>query len=174
VPAQAAVYSGDTLLTPGTPEHPVIIPTGQPVFLVVGNAALGIRFLFTSGTDGQPAPVEYISDGADLPARRVTVVHSRTAPKGRGTTVAWFRVADGLDASRLARFRNDFARAKATVSKTGDELRVEAAATDNRLRIVARLDAQDRRELAGQEPDGLLAVNGYDVGHEILEEFGAR
>jgi len=174
VPAQAVVYSGDALLAPGTPDRPAIVPADRPVFLVIGGAALGIRFLYTQGTDGQPAPIEYISDGAGLPARRLTVVHSRTAPKGRGTTVAWFRVADGLDASRLAHFRRDFARAKATVTRSGDELRVEVAATDNRLRIIARLDAQDRRELAGQEPDGLLAVNGYDLGQEMLEEFGAR
>jgi hypothetical protein len=172
--ARGRLYLTDRELAPGTPEHPAIVPAGQPIFCVVGDAALGIRFLYTENAAGLAAPVHYIADAAGLPARRLTIVHSAAAPHGRGTVVAWFRVADGLDAGRLAQFRRDFARAKAKVSRNGDELRVDAAGTESHLGIVARLEAEDRRELAGQEPDGLLAVNGYDAGQEILEEFGAR
>lgn len=174
VPAAAAVFAGDQAVKPGTPDHPAFLSPRQPIFLVEGDAVVAVRLLYAAGTDGKPAPVEFIADRSGRPARRITIVHSAGAPRGRGTTVAWFRVADGLDEARLARFRRDFASAKAKVELAGDELRVEAAGADNPLRIVARLKTQDRRQLAGQEPDGLLAVNGYDLGLEMLEEFGAH
>jgi len=174
VPAEAAVFAGNQAVKAGTPDRPTLLPPGQPIFMVKDDAVVAVRLLYAAGTDGKPAPVEFISDGSDRPARRITIVHSAAAPHGRGTTVAWFRVADGLDAAKLARFRRDFASAKAKVELSGDELRVDAAGAENRLRIIARLEDEDRRQLAGQEPDGLLAVNGYDLGLEMLEEFGAH
>ena len=46
--------------------------------------------------------------------------------------------------------------------------------TAHPLRILANHRKKERIELAGQEPDGLLSVNGEDVGKEALQGFGVR
>jgi len=174
VPAQAEVWSDNDRLIPGTPDHPLAIDPRRPLFLRIGDAAIGVRFLLAVTPAGTPAPIEFIADRPDLPARRLTVVHSPGPPTGRGTTVVWLRVADGLDAARFDQFRRDFRRARGSAQLSGTELIVKAAAAAAPLSIQADLATGDRQELSGQDPDGLLTINGEDAGRELLEDYGAR
>jgi hypothetical protein len=174
IPAAAEVWAEDQRIEPGTPARPATIAAGRPIFLRIGDAAIGVRFLLAVAATGLPAPIYFIADRPDTPARRLTVVHSPARPTGRGTTVVWMRVADGLNDARFAEFRRDFGRAKGSARLRGGDLTVEVAGNGAPLRIRANLLKEDRQELAGQEPDGLLAINGEDVGRELLADFGAR
>ncbi len=172
LPAAAEVWFGDQRAQPGTPEQPVVVPAGVPVFVRLGDAVIAVRFLLTITTDGKPAPVHFIADHPGDPARRLTIIHSSEEPRsGRGTAAVWVRGAEGLDNAGFAAFRQAFTDGKATASLAGNILTLEVDGNRGPLRIEADLANGERRVLAGGEPDALLSVNGRDVGRELLGGF---
>ena len=171
LPAQAEVWVGDARVLPGTATQPYRVPTGATVCVRLGNAVVGVRFPLVVATDGKPAEIDYISDGEKNPARRLTVVHARGEPKGRGTTVVWVRATERLDDAAFAAWRNDFTTAKGAVTMTGNVLTAEVAGTHGSLRIEADVVKGERRVLQGGEPEAVLSVNGRDLGREILGKF---
>jgi hypothetical protein len=86
----------------------------------------------------------------------------------------WVRAAEGLDEAGFAAFRQGFGRAaEARVEGHGVEVAVDGLR--GRLRLVADVAAGERLAVEGGEPGSegaLLAVNGRDVGREILGEVG--
>jgi len=174
LPAAADVWIGDTKTQPGTPEKPGFVPAGAAVFVRLGDAVIGVRILLATATDGTAARVEFVADEAKGVARRITVVHAAGEPKGRGTVAVWWRAAEGLDDAKLAKWRNDFAGARAEATMTGEVVKAEVAGEHGALRIEADVAKGERRVLAGGEPDALLSVNGREVGRALLAEFLAK
>lgn len=167
LPATAEVWIGDALAQPGSPEQPVAVPAGAPVYVKLGDAAIGVRFLLTTATAGGVAPVQFIEDQAGGPARRLTVVHEAREPHGRGTVAVYLRAAEGLDAAGFAAFRKTFAAVPVQVQFADNVAHLAAGA----LRIEADVVKGERRKLEGGEPEALLSVNGRDLGREILKGY---
>jgi hypothetical protein len=172
VPATAEVWIGDARVEPGE-----AVPAGAAVFVRLGDAVIGLRILLATTTAGGVAPAEFLADTRAGVARRITVRHSATEPRGRGTLAVWLRAADGLDAAAFAAWRREFGAAPAEATLAGDTLVAEAAGWAGALRIEADVARGARRVLAGGEPAASLSVNGREVGRagdEALNAPGRR
>ncbi len=169
LPAVAEVWFGDSRVEPGPPERPTRLPVGETVFVRLADAAIAVRLLVAT-FGGANVPVEFVADEPDGLTRRLTVVHTNTEPRGRGTVVAWLRVHEGLDDSGFAAWRKSFSAMSATVRQAGDDVSVDVAGEHGVLRIDVDVVHGERRMLAGGEPGALLSVNGRDVGREVMAE----
>lgn len=167
IPREAEVWVGDALTAPGTPERPVVIPPGRAIFIRLGGAALAVKVLLAVATDGSPAPIQWIEDSPRSPARRLTVVHSTTEPAGRGTVAVWLRAGEGLDAAQFAEWRKTVAASPTDVRWAEGVAVLGVAGVATGLRLEADLFREERRILAGGEPEALLSVNGHDFGREL-------
>ena len=163
VPAVAEVWSGDVRVEPGSVARPTRLETGAPVYVRLGDAVIGLRWLVATTTTGEPAALEFIEDAAGGVARRLTLTHSATEPQGRATVAVWLRAAEGLDAAAFAAWRKMFSTAPAQAKISGDFVVAEVAGAAGALRIEADVLRSERRVLAGGEPAALLSVNGREV-----------
>jgi hypothetical protein len=167
VPREAEVWVGDTLTGPGTPERPVLIPADQAVFLRLGDAALAVKILLATATDGSPAPIQWIEDSPLSPARRLTIVHATSEPAGRGTVAVWMRAGEWLDAGRYAAWRRAFGAGLSRTHLAGNRVTVDVDGVAGPLRLEVDISRGERPTLSGGEPEALLGVNGVDWGREI-------
>lgn len=167
IPREAELWVGDILAAPGTLERPVVAPQGRAIFIRLGDAALAVKILLATATDGSPAPIHWIEDSPKSPARRLTVVHSTTAPTGRGTLAVWMRAGEGMNAAKFAEWRAGIAATRVEILLAEGLVTLEAAGTTGPLRLEVDIFRSERRNLAGGEPEALLGVNGVDWGREI-------
>ncbi len=174
LPAAAEAWFGDRRTEPGTPRNPVLVPKDAAVFVRLGHGVIGLRVLLATTTEGAVAPVQFIEDQPGGVARRLTVMHSATEPKGRGTLAVLVRAGDGLDDAAFAAWRKSFATERAVATLARNVLTAEVAGASGPLRIDADVIKGERRVLTGGEPPALLSVNGRDVGREVMQEFSAR
>jgi len=163
VPVVAEVWSGDVRVEPGSAARPTLLATGAPIFVRLGDAVIGLRWLVATTTTGESAALEYIEDAAGGVARRLTLTHCATEPQGRATVVVWLRAAEGLDAAGFAAWRKEFATAPAQAKISGDVIVAEVPGAAGALRIEADVLNSERRVLMGGEPMALLSVNGREV-----------
>ena len=175
IPAKVELWLGDKpLQAPGEGAR-VPIPDGAPVFLRLKDVAVGVRFVLGLDTAGKAALVELVNDGVKYEAMRLTCVHAAANPKGRGTVAVWVRCAEGLDDKGFAHFRSQFINAKATAEVKGAQVEVAVPGLLGPMRLVADLAAERRLVREGAEPgtgEYLLAVDGRDLGREILKDLG--
>jgi hypothetical protein len=163
VPAVAEVWSGDARVEPGSVARPTRLAPGAPVYVRLGDAVIGLRWLVATTTTGEPAALEFIEDAAGGVARRLTLTHSATEPQGRATLAVWLRAAEGLDAAGFAAWRKMFSTTPAQAKISGDVVVAEVVGAAGALRIEADVLRSERRVLAGGEPAALLSVNGREV-----------
>jgi hypothetical protein len=163
VPVVAEVWSGDVRVEPGPAARPTLLATGAPIFVRLGDAVIGLRWLVATTTTGESAALEYIEDAASGVARRLTLTHCATEPQGRATVAVWLRAAEGLDAAGFAAWRKEFATAPAQAKISGDVIVAEVPGAAGALRIEADVLKSERRVLMGGEPVALLSVNGREV-----------
>ncbi len=171
LPAQAEYWIGDARVVPGSPEHPTLLPSGVPLFVRLGHAAIAVSVPLADAVDGKPAPIQFIADSPRSPAWRLTVVHAAAEPRGRGTTAVWLVARDALDAAGFAAWRGHLSATRPTVRRQGTIATVEVEGADGPLRLEVDLARETRLILQGGEPDALLSVNGRDLGRELLTEF---
>ncbi len=150
------------------------VPLGKPLFVRHGDAVAGFRVLHATDLQGEPAKAELRADVAAPNAMTVTVVHSAGKPEeGRASVALWTRVEEGLDEAGFAQFRKAFTDAHATAAFDGATLQVEAQGVHGPLRLKANLATSERLLCEGDESgaaDALLAIDGHDVGREILRD----
>ena len=82
LPAQAALWIGETPLKEGEGAGQRELAAGEAVFLHHEGAVVGIRFVLGREPSGKRAPVVLVNDGTEYSARRLTCVHSATTPTG--------------------------------------------------------------------------------------------
>jgi len=173
LPDTVDVWIGDARVDIGDGPKQVAVPAGGPVFLRLGDVAVGVRFALALDTAGGAAPVALVRDeeGMAHGAMRLTCTHSDRAPDGRGIVALWVRGAEDLDEAGFAAFREGFSGpVEATVN--GDVVEVSVAGLADRMRLVADVGKQARMAVEGAGPDAtdaLLVVNGRDVGREIMD-----
>ena len=171
LPANAGVWLGDTPVKPPDASTQVPIPQGSAAFLRFEDVAVGVRFVLATDGAGKAAPVCLANDGGSYGAMRLTCTHSPTAPTGRGTVALWVRAAEGLDEAAFAAFRRAFAAARAAVKADGGRIEVAVPGEKGSLRLAVDVTTEQRIACDGAEPGSegcLLAVNGRDLGREIL------
>jgi len=164
VPAEARVWQGTEWVEPAAS---VALEPEKPLFLRWRDVAVGVRFLLIEG-DG-PTRLELSNDGARFGAIRITAVHAPNPPRRTGLVALWIQAAEGLDEEGFAAFRDRFTCGQAKVE--GGLVEVVASGLRGPMRIVADISKGQRLALeGGEEGTGqhLLAVNGRDIGREIL------
>jgi hypothetical protein len=175
LPVEAQLWIKDQLTPPPDADKDRDVSAGEPIFIRYGDAAVGLRYLVTLGTDGKPAPLHWVNDGTKVKAMRLTCEHAETQPQGRGTVAFWARAAEGLDDAAFAKFRKEFTAAKSQANVDGDKVELAAAGLSGPLHIVADMAKGERKVVEGGEdapPDFLLWVNGRDYAREILKDVG--
>lgn len=177
LPANADLYvgaEGDRLVL----TNRYALPTTQtPVFLRMGDAAAGFRFVHATTPTGAQAPVELVADGGKWGALRMTAVHSGQAPTGRTVAVCWARVAEGLDDAGFAAFRTAFAAARSGAAGPATNFTATAAGLSSALQLVADLEKEMHLEASGGSPgtgDYVLSVNGRELAVPLLEKAGKK
>ena len=173
LPAEADVWMGEARVKlPANGRQP--LPAGAALFVRVGDATVGLRFVAGLKPDGSPAPVELVNDGPKDHAMRLSCVHSEGVPAGRSIAALWVRGAEGLNDEAFAAFRREFTKAAAVVNRDGDTLDVVARAQQGPLRLRADVAKGTLLSAEGFEPGieaTLLSVNGRDLGREILGAY---
>jgi hypothetical protein len=163
VPTVAEVWCGEQRVQPGTPGNPTRLAPGAPIFVRLGDAAIGLRVLLAMTTTGATAPVEFVEDAPTGAARRLTVVHSATEPDGRATLAVWLSAAEGFDEAGFAAWRRTFTATRAEATLHGNEVVAEVDGAHGSLRIEADVAKGERRVLIGGEAPAHLSVNGREV-----------
>lgn len=163
VPAAAEVWCGEERVQPGTAEKPALLPEGAAVSVRLGDAVIGLRVLLATTTTGTAARLQFVEDAPSGAARRLTVLHGATEPKGRATLVVWLSAAEGFDEAGFAAWRRKFAATRAEAVLRGDEVVAAVAGAQGELRIVADVVKGERRLLVGGEAPAQLSVNGREV-----------
>jgi hypothetical protein len=169
IPAGADIWVDGKLVQPGPANAPVTLPNDKLIAIHMGNAALAVRFLCATTPDGGVAPIQYVLDGPDNVAKRITVVHSAGAPAaGRATAAVWVYGEDGIDDDQLAGWYEKCSAVPFTAGVNNGVASLEVKSEHGPLRIEANVDTGVRTVLSGGEPDGLFTINGRDYGHPIL------
>ena len=179
IPAEVGIWLGDKAVEPAK-NASVGVPDGAAVFLRFEDVAVGIRFVYATGTAGKPARVTLVNDGGKWDAMRLTCTHAAQAPTAPATVALWVRAAEGLDDAAFAAFRRDLSAAAVETTVEGGKVAIKVpcygAYADSRvlpwLRLVADVSKRERLATEGEGPgaaEALLAVNGHDLGHEILD-----
>jgi len=170
LPSAASFYVGSGDAVPASRER-LAISCDVPVFLRYADVAIAVRFLVARTTQNTPAPIEFVHDGAQWQAMRLTCTHAATRPEGTGTIALWVRAAEELDDAAFERFRQTFCAADCEATVDAGVVSVSVAADGDRLRLVADVANERRIAAEGGEPNldsALLAVNGRDIGRELL------
>ena len=140
----------------------------KPVFLRLGNVAVGARVVLGLDTKGEKAPVRLIRDeaGMEVQSVRLTCVHAERPPEDRAVVALWVQVAEGLSSDGFAVFRRKMQGA-VDVGVDGDQVDVRAGS----LRLCADVVKEERIAIEGGDEhanDALLMVNGRELGRGIL------
>lgn len=174
-PADGELWVGEGMEEPFPLDGTIGLAGGEPIFLKFGDVAVGMRVALAVDTAGGEAMTEISTDGKEWGAMRMSVVHSKKAPEGRGTAAVWIRAAEGLTDESFQEFRVAFCNADLGVEREGGRVSITAGGLVAPLRLVADVEAGRRLEIEGGEPSlkgALLCVNGRDLGREMLGDLG--
>lgn len=144
---------------------------GTPVFLRYGDAAVGIRVVYAQDLEERSAQLALVNDGNPYGVMRLSIIHSTQPPtRGRAVAVLWIRVAEGLHDVGFERFREKFSQGQAVVRRDGDVLDILASGEETALRLRANVVTRERLSEEAEVQEGILWVNGREVGQVILRE----
>ena len=148
---------------------------GDVVFVRIGAGACGVRVPWTRDVRGGTARIALVRDGApDVRAFRLTVAHHDAwGLHASGAPVPgaafWVRVEDAAaDPAAFAAFRAAFRSATATVRDEAGRVEVGARGDEGPLAIAASAPFFAPERIEPQQPAAVLAVDGRDIGREIL------
>ncbi|MBN1341415.1 MAG: hypothetical protein JXQ73_01980 [Phycisphaerae bacterium] len=157
------------------------VPDGQAVVLREGTAAVGIRVPWSRNVDGKPARRQLVYDGNAFGVVRLTVTHHGTSGEslrkevGQGPepgAALWVRVGSGLKSDQdFQAWRRAFADASVQVKADASDVRVEAAASEGPIVLAASTPYRLIREWVPKPERFLLALDGKDLGREIIERI---
>ena len=145
------------------------------VFVRLGAGVCGVRVPWARDVRGDKARIAIVRDGASgVRAFRLTVAHH----DAWGLLVAdapvpgaafWVRVADNAaDPSAFTAFRAAFRASAATARADDARVEVGARGEEGPLALVANSPFFAPEKIEPQQPAAVLAVDGRDIGAEIL------
>ena len=168
----------------GTATNPVQwpIPVGQSLVLRYGSAAVAVRVPWVFARNGRPAAVNLIDDGNAWNCMRITVDHGPRAElektaAGEPVAGAAFWVRVGSQLTRDADFdawRRDFERVeRCRAVESAQGIEIEASGKEGPLSIAVHgpWELPSRVELVPKPYQGVLEVNGKELGRALLAPF---
>ena len=145
------------------------------VFVRLGAGACGVRVPWARDVRGGAARMALVRDGADgVRAFRLTVAHHDAwgllVPHAPVPGAAfWVRVADDVaDPAAFAAFRKAFRASAATARADDARVEVGARGEEGPLALTANAPFFAPEKIEPQQPAAVLAVDGRDIGMEIL------
>ena len=181
----------DTIFVGGKPiklqSEPVEV-ADKPVVFRYGNRCFGIRVLWTRDKDGNAPKAYLIDDGNTFGVQRLTIDHwgprdmpdrpkvsyeNLTASTG---AAFWVRIGSQLDtADQFNKWCQSFADAKVEqLDVQGNNISIRVAGTDGDVSIAGTpLRNADHFNVQSNpsRPEGVLMLDGKDVGSPILEKI---
>ncbi|MDR2757621.1 MAG: hypothetical protein LBC20_18175 [Planctomycetaceae bacterium] len=147
-----------------------------------GNKAFGIRVLWTRDKDGQSPKAFLVNDGNKHGVYRLTVQHwsqgvpisydGLTAPPG---AAFWVRVGSNLDSvEKFDTWCRNFAEAPIEkLEVQGNHIAIQIAGSDGSISAIGTELATPSFQVITEpaEPNGILTLNGNDLGRPILEQI---
>ncbi|MHB1037600.1 MAG: carbohydrate-binding protein [Pirellulales bacterium] len=159
----------------GTAASPSRVTVGlnQPLVLRYGTAAVGIRLLWACAQDGRRAEAALVDDGNAWDAVRLTVEHRGETVSAEAGAALWIRIGSGLatDAAFEAwrkRFEQSMPRC-AEVSERFARFDVPGEGGTVSVAADAPFGASGGVTLEPGPPDGILQLDGREIGRPILE-----
>lgn len=143
-----------------------------------GKSVLGIRVPWARDCEGNPARIALVFDGNKYGACRLTVAHQSfwgiEAAESRPGAAFWMRIADGIagDKEALA-WAAAFGKAAMDAEVTDAGVKVSVQGADGPLAICVAPPYMGCLEAQPAPSRHVLAVNGRDVGRELLSDLPA-
>lgn len=148
---------------------------GDAVFVRLGAGACAVRVPWARDMRGGSARVALVRDGAaGVRAFRLTVAHhDEWGLQVSGAPVPgaafWVRVMDDADdPAAFAAFRREFRAAASEVKAESARAEIAVAGIEGRLSLAAAEPYFTLENVEPRQPDAVLAVDGRDIGLEIL------
>jgi len=170
IPFEAVAWTADKPLD--VTQQPMSLPENT-CFFRMGDVAIGVRFLLSLDTAGQPVSAQLVNDGTAWKAKRLTVTHSLGAPgEGRGIVAFAIRVQEGLDDSGFAAFRRSFLSSKTSAVNEGNVVRLSTDGLKGKLSLDVDLaTGQILRSEGGDHSLQIapMSVNGSEYSKGLLD-----
>ncbi len=145
---------------------------GDAVVLRKGTAAVGVRVPWARDLAGRAATAALVYDANAFGAVRLTVTHhvaSSGTSKANAAAAFWVRIGSGLASDdEFAKWRRQFAAAKADVEASPERVRIGVAGVDGPVAVGAAAPYVKSLPTEPPPPRALLACDGDDIGDRLL------
>jgi hypothetical protein len=143
-----------------------------------GTAAVGLKVQLAQKAGGTKAGMKLVDDGNRFNCLRLTIEHGgrdelRSAAAGQppACAVFWLRVGSALNSdAAFQAWRTDFESAQCKTVVSDDSIEIRAAGQDGPLAISAGApwNATGRVRIEPRPCQGVLEVDGHEVGRPLL------
>ena len=147
------------------------VSTGKAVCLRRGNAAVGIRVVWSRDRTGSPAVVRLVDDGNEWGAMRITVEHAADQTGALPGACFWVRVADLGGPAEFAAWREQFAGSSPQVGEADGVLSIDVKGQDGPVGLKVNEDSPAVESWTPAPHRGVLAIDGQEVGRPMLEQL---
>ena len=150
-----------------------VLKPGAAVVLRKGTALVGVRVPWARTVAGVGAAVALVNDAENYGALRLTVTHHLGADEVKAEAFPgvafWVRVGSGVATpAAVAKWRAEFAAAKAEVADSSGRVEVRVAGQDGSVAVSARAPFQAEGMVEPRAPRQILACDSEDIGGKIL------
>ena len=155
---------------------PLRLAAGAILTLRYGTAAVAVCIPWATRMDQTDAPIRIVDDGNPHGVLRVTVDHfaeRKTEGKDHPLPGAaiWVQIGSGLDGKRFSKWRSELGPLGIEVSTKA--LRFSSTGGRETVRLTVDNPWDDKRKVRVEPkgPEGILSVNGKELGRRILESL---
>ncbi|MDP6522615.1 MAG: hypothetical protein QGH15_00215 [Kiritimatiellia bacterium] len=176
-----AIYvDGDACVV--TREAPLAVPIGALVTLRYGSAAVAASIPWATTRDGSVAPIHLVDDGNPHDVLRLTVEHWGVPKSGPASAdnnhplpgvAICVQIASGLGNDEFSLWRGGLSRVSFKINADA----VQMSSTDDKGVVSLGIDnpweSKRKVHVVPEPPDGILLLNGKELGRPILEPLEA-
>ncbi len=152
-----------------------IIPEQACLFIKREDTVATIRLLKALDVSGRTVSFNLYNDRLKYEALRLTATHSRARTGKRGTIVIWSYTTEGIkDDQAFEDLRKKVIAVKNNVEIAQDIFNIKVSGITREMELRADVEAEIRILRRGMKPglnNGLISVNGNEVGGKILERL---
>ena len=160
-----------------TRAKPLRLATGAILTLRYGTAGVAVCIPWATRTDRTDAPVKIVDDGNPHGVLRVTVDHftgNKTQAPGNhplpGAAI-WVQIGSGLGPKRFRKWRGELGPLGIEVSAKALRFSSTGGPEAVSLTVDNPWDKKRKVRIEPEPPEGILSVNGKELGRRILESL---
>jgi len=153
---------------------PATLVQGAVLTLRYGTAAVAVSVPWARRIDQRPAPIRIVDDGNPHNVLRLTVDHfAGKKSQGPGNPLPgvaiWVQIGSGLTDRRFGKWRDELSTPKIEVSPK--VLRLSSTGGRDAVSLTVDNPWDNKRKVRSEPepPEGILSVNGKELGRGILE-----